>query len=113
MKIAFPTDDRVTIAERTGRCNEFAILEIEESQIKNIEYISNPHIHSEEESEEENHNHSDIMEALKDVDILYVMRIGRNMKNDMAESGLKYQITKENVIQNLLTGITGNKSGSI
>jgi len=40
MKIALPTNDRKTIAERTGRCKEFAIVEIKENDII-YNYISN------------------------------------------------------------------------
>ncbi len=35
------------------------------------------------------------MELLKDVDVLLVGRVGKYMKGDLIESGLKYQTTKK------------------
>ena len=107
MKISFPTNDRKTIAKRTGRCEEFAIYEIENGKTINIDYIKNTHDHDHDHEDhdhdhghgkgqgERQHSHSDIMELLKDVDVLLVGRVGKFMKNDLVESGLKFQLTKK------------------
>lgn len=109
MKISFPTNDRKTIAKRTGRCEEFAIYEIENGKIINVDYLKNTHEHHDHDHDhgqghghghgkgqgERHHSHSDIMELLKDVDVLLVGRVGKYMKGDLIESGLKYQLTKK------------------
>jgi len=109
MKISFPTNDRKTIAKRTGRCEEFAIYDVEKGEIKNVDYIKNTHEHHDHDhgdghghggghkkgQGERQHSHSDIMDLLKDVDLLMVGRVGKYMKSDILTSGLKYQLTKK------------------
>ncbi len=111
MKLSFPTNDRKTIAKRTGRCEEFAVYEIENEKIINIDYIKNTHEHHDHDHEHRNgdghgnghkkgegerqHSHSDIMELLKGVDVLLVGRVGKYMKSDLQTSGLKHQLTKK------------------
>ncbi|MEN8125561.1 MAG: NifB/NifX family molybdenum-iron cluster-binding protein [Bacteroidota bacterium] len=116
MKISFPTNDRKTIAKRTGRCKEFAIYELENGEIKNVDYLKNTHEHEDDHHHghkkgegERQHSHSDIMELLKDVDVLMVGRVGKYMKSDLQTSGLRYQLTKKidikEVIDEFLEGI--------
>jgi len=105
MKISFPTNDRKTIAKRTGRCEEFAIYNVENGEIKSVDYLKNTHEHHDHDhghgdggkkgQGERQHSHSDIMDLLKDVDLLIVGRVGKYMKNDIQTSGLKYQLTKK------------------
>jgi len=107
MKLSIPTNDRESIAKRTGRCKEFAIYEIENSKIINIDYLKNTHEHHDHNhgqgngidhkkgEGEKHHSHSDIMKLLKNVDVLLVGRVGKFMKNDLISSGIKYQMTKK------------------
>jgi len=106
MKISFPTNDRKTIAKRTGRCEEFAIYDIVDGEIKSVDYLKNTHEHHDHNHEhkqkkdhgERQHSHSDIMNLLKDIDLLIVGRVGKYMKKDIQTSGLKYQLTKKTSI---------------
>ena len=112
MKISFPTNDRKTIAKRTGRCKEFVIYEIGDSGIKNIAYFENTHEHHNHDNShggghgdghkhhdhkkgEGEHSHAEMGELLKDVDVLVVGRVGKFMKKALDGFGIKYQLTKK------------------
>ncbi len=101
MKAAFATNDRKTLAERTGRAKEFVIYEIAGSKIINTEYFENKHEHHENE-DEHNHSHKEITNILKEIDILYVSKIGKHMKRDLEEAGINYVITNETKISDIL-----------
>ena len=55
MKIAIPTNDRKTIAKRTGRATEFAIYHIKNNEIQEVAFIKNTHSHDDHRSDEGNH----------------------------------------------------------
>lgn len=68
MKIAIPTNDRKTIAKRTGRAAEFAIYHIENGEIISIDHQKNTHEHDDNHDRKEGnhrqgngggHRHSD------------------------------------------------------
>lgn len=111
MKISFPTNDRKTIAKRTGRCEEFAIYEIENTEIKNIEYLKNTHEHHDHggshghhshKKGEGEHSHKETMGILKGIDILIVGRVGKHMKKGLSDNNIKYQLTKKPGIKEAL-----------
>ncbi len=104
MKIAIPTNDRKTLAERTGRAKEFAIFNIENGKITDVKYETNTHEHHSHEEGEEHHEHShaDIVEALKEADILLVTKIGKHMKADLDAGGIKYKKVNEKSIDVVL-----------
>ena len=108
MKISFPTDDRKTIAERTGRCKEFAIYEIIDGQFINIDYRENTHKHHEHghghdhHKGEGGHTHEEIIELLSDVDLSIALRVGKFLKKDLEVNKIKYQITKNITIEDAL-----------
>ncbi|MEN8187605.1 MAG: NifB/NifX family molybdenum-iron cluster-binding protein [Bacteroidota bacterium] len=133
MKISFPTNDRKTIAKRTGRCEEFAIFELENSKIKNVEYLKNMHDHHDHHhgqghghghhdhgdghghghhdhgKGEGEHSHEEIGELLKDVDVLVVSAVGKFMRKALEDFGIKHQRSKnpniEEVVNEFLEGI--------
>lgn len=108
MKISFPTNDRKTIAERTGRCKEFVVYEIIDGQFINIDYRENTHKHNENahghdhQKREGGHTHQEIIELLADVDLLIALRIGKFLKNDLNINKVNYQITKKIIIEDAL-----------
>lgn len=106
MKISFPTNDRITIAERTGRSKEFVIYEINDRQIINIGYKENTHQHHEHghdhQKGEGGHAHHEIVGLLNDVDLLIVLRLGKFLKNDLEVNKVNYQITKSIAIEDAL-----------
>ena len=57
MKVAFATDDKVTISRMTGRAKWFAFYTLENGNIKNIEYVENDHKHDHEHSHQHSHDH--------------------------------------------------------
>jgi len=123
MKISFPTNDRKTIAKRTGRCEEFAIYEIENSEIKNIEYLKNTHEHHDHggghgndhghhshKKGEGEHSHKETMEILKGIDILIVGRLGKYMKKGLTDNNIKYNLTKKPGIDEALEDYMAHNS---
>jgi len=108
MKISFPTNDRKTLAERTGRAKEFVIYHLQDRQIINIAYKENRHKHhehghgNEHQKGEGGHSHKEIMELLSDVDLLIVLRIGKFLKKELMDNKVSYQITKSIAIEDAL-----------
>lgn len=93
MKIAIPTSDRINVYKRTGRALEFAICELVNGSYEFVEFIKNPHEHSEQEEHE--HSHHDIVEALKDCDALLVIGAGTQFKKDFGAAGIPLYKTYE------------------
>lgn len=117
MKIAFPTNDRKTIAKRTGRCKEFVIYDLADSKIVDISYHENNHEHHHQDhghghggghghhdhkKGEGEHNHDEMGELLKGVDVLVVGRVGKFMKKALEAFGIRYQLTKKLKIQEVV-----------
>ena len=115
MKISFPTNDRKTIAKRTGRCKEFAIYNLADSKIIDISYHENNHEHHEHgnghgdghghhdhKKGDGEHSHAEIGKILKDVDVLIVGRVGKFMKKALEGFGIRYQLTKKTDIQEVV-----------
>jgi len=115
MKIAFPTNDRKTIAKRTGRCKEFVIYDLADSKIIDTSYLENNHEHHDHghgdgqghgnhdhKKGEGEHSHVEIGEILKDVDVLVVGRVGKFMKKALDGFGIKYQLSKKLEIQEVV-----------
>ena len=123
MKIAFPTNDRKTIAKRTGRCKEFVIYDLDDSKIIDVSYHENTHEHHDHEQGhggrhgeghshghgnhdhkkgEGEHSHEEMGELLKDVDVLVVGRVGKFMKKSLEGFGIKHQLTKKIEIQEVV-----------
>jgi len=124
MKIAFPTNDRKTIAKRTGRCKEFVIYDLEDSKIVDISYHENTHDdhdhhhgrghghrhddhghghgHHDHKKGEGEHSHEEMGVLLKNVDVLVVGRVGKFMKKALEGFGIKHQLTKKIEIQEVV-----------
>ncbi len=117
MKISFPTNDRKTIAKRTGRCKEFVIYNLVDSKIVDISYHENNHEHHDHghghgdggghghhdhKKGEGEHNHDEMGELLKGVDVLVVGRVGKFMKKTLEGFGIRYQLTKKLKIQEVV-----------
>ena len=107
MKIAIATNDRINIAKRTGQAKEFALIELENAKVKSINYVANHHEHHDNEAEH-SHSHGEIVEILKDIDILLLLNVGGHLKKDLEGANIKYEKTEletlEEVITKLLNG---------
>lgn len=97
MKLAIATNDRATLAKRTGRAKEFALIDISAGKV-NITYAKNQHEHHEHKEEHE-HSHGDIVEALNGIDILALLNVGKHLKADLDKAGIKYEKVKFETIQ--------------
>ena len=88
MKIAVPTSDKITIADRTGRAPLFAVATVEESNITHIEYRESPGHHHTAGGE---HSHRDLVEMIADCNLVLVKNIGSHLKADLDAAGIEYQ----------------------
>lgn len=104
MKIAFPTNDRKTLAQRTGRCKEFVIYTLENKQVVDTKYFENTHTHHDHKhgEEEHSHSHNEIVQILEGIDVLYVLKIGKHMKRDLENGKINYKITQNENIEEIL-----------
>ena len=124
MKIAFPTNDRKTIAKRTGRAAEFAIYTIENGENNSVDYQKNTHEHHDHKPKEGNHRqghgngqglgpqhkhehgehtHDEIITQLKDIDIFLVRAVGKHMKRDLEKGKIHYKIVKGEEISEIIS----------
>ena len=114
MKIAIPTNDRKTIARRTGRASEFAIYTIENGEIKLVDYQKNTHEHHDHDRNEGNHRqghghghgehtHDEIITQLIAIDILLVRAVGKHMKRDLEKGNIFYKLVKGEEISEIIS----------
>ena len=102
IKIAIPTNDRITLAERSGRAREFMVAEVENGVVLRSEFRENSHDHKHEEGESDgdhSHNHNDLVELLSDCKYLLVKVIGKHFKRDLAKAGKIFVLTKTDNIE--------------
>ena len=99
MKVAIPSDDQKIITKRTGQSKGFMVYEVENKKILNSEYRGNT---EDEHDEEVEHSHAQIIELLKDVDVLLVAAIGKHLKKDVDNSSLTYQIVQEGYLNQII-----------
>ena len=105
MKIAIPTNDRVSIAVRSGRASEFAIIEFDGSNMLNTNYLVNEHEHthhSERHNDDESHGHDDIVQLLSDIDIVIGKKFGPHFARDFHNAGIKMKLTKKEFISEVI-----------
>jgi predicted Fe-Mo cluster-binding NifX family protein len=121
MLLAIATNDRKTIAKRTGRAEEFAFFTIENNVIVKTDYQKNQHEHHDHDRSEGNHRvghgrghghhhhhddthtHDEVVEQLKDVDVFLVRAVGKNMKRDLEKGNIPYLLVKEDLITEIIS----------
>ncbi len=110
MKIAIPTNDRKTIAKRSGRAEEFAVFGLDSNgNIIGIEYRENEHAHHHHEEDDTHHHfghrhqgnrqgkhlhhehhgphrHDEVVNVLGDIDIFLYKAVGKYMRKDLEEA---------------------------
>lgn len=101
MKIAIPTNDRKSIANRTGRAFEIAFYTIENGEIKSVTYSKNTHSHD-DHRENGDQNHDKLLDILIDVDILLVRAVGKFMKKTLQKGNINYQLVNVDAISKIL-----------
>jgi predicted Fe-Mo cluster-binding NifX family protein len=119
MKIAIPTNDRNSIAKRTGRATEFGIFTIENGEIQSVEYLKNTHSHVDHDrsegkhhaksKEHEEHNHDELLILFKNIDVLLVRAVGKHMRQTLKKGNISYKLVKidtiSEIISNYLEGL--------
>lgn len=122
MLIAIATNDRKTIAKRTGRAAEFAFYQINGTEITAITYQKNHHEHHDHDRSEgnhrqghgrglgnrhhhhyEEHTHDEVVQQLKDVDIFLVHAVGKHMKSDLEKGKIPYKRVKGEMISEIIS----------
>jgi predicted Fe-Mo cluster-binding NifX family protein len=119
MKIAIPTNDRESIAKRTGRAAEFAFYTIENGAVKSVTYKKNIHSHDDHNRNEKHHhneneehdghnhehgehNHDEVLEILKDTDLLLVRAVGKYMRKSLEKGTFEYKRVKTDTISEII-----------
>ncbi|MCK5846919.1 MAG: hypothetical protein KAG84_05735 [Bacteroidales bacterium] len=108
MRIAIPTNDRKTVAERSGRSSEFAVIEINSQGSRTIEYLENTHEHThhgEGHNGNEEHGHGDLVELLVGIDIIIGKKFGPHFSRDFYKVGIKMKLTKLTDINDIVNSI--------
>ena len=103
MKIAIATNDRINVAKRTGQAKEFALIEIENGKLISQKYAANHHEHDDDEEDNHNHSHNDIVEILKDIDVLLLLNVGKHLKKDLESASIKYEKIQLETIEEVIT----------
>jgi predicted Fe-Mo cluster-binding NifX family protein len=100
IKIAAPTNNRIALAERSGRAKEFAVVEIENGQVSNISYRENHHEHNHDHSQGDHaHGHQDIVEALHDCAAVVGRKFGPHFAGDFHKAGIRLILSKQEHIE--------------
>lgn len=108
MNIAIPTNDRKSIAKRTGKASEIAFYTINNGTIISVTYTKNTHSHddhrrSEEDYDEnEEHNYDKLLDILINVDLFLVKSVGKFMKKTLQKGNINYQLVKIDDISEIL-----------
>lgn len=100
MKIAIASDDKVTICAHFGRTLGFLIFDIEDNKIVGKEYINNDftgHAQGHHDSHEAGHQHShgNILDALKDCQVVISRGMGRRLYIDFQQANKEVFISNE------------------
>ena len=108
MKIAIPTNDRKTVAERSGRAAEFAVIEINEKGVIKSEYLINGHEHTHHadgSADNEDHGHGDMVDLLEGVELIIGKKFGVHFSRDFHNAGVKMIRTKFDSIDDVIESI--------
>jgi len=115
MKVAIPTNNKETISAHFGRTKGFLIVDIENGNIVNEEYIPNtitghvqhPHDteHSQPHSHEHNHSidtHEQVAQRFANIDVVIAGGMGYGMKSRFESANIRTIITSEKDIKTAL-----------
>lgn len=100
MRIIIPTNDKITLAERSGRAKWFLIFDIENQLIKSTEELANNHDHS--HSSGWGHSHADMVKLFVDCQLMITKKAGPNFRLELQEANIKVEIVESNLITEAL-----------
>jgi len=106
LKIAVATNNYKNIVGHVGMCKGFILYDVKEGKILNRNEIVNPFNKVNDESKNKvhlpqheehhhHHNHSDLAEALINVEVLLCKKAGPGLINSMNGNGIKVFFTEE------------------
>lgn len=108
MKIAVATNDNLKVAGHVGRCKAFLVFETEEKKILNkvirINSFTNHgqhghHQHEHNHGEGHGHGHHNLIEGLKDCDVLIFNHGGWRLINDLKANNIEPVLTDEPIAE--------------
>ena len=104
MKIVIPSNDKESLAPRSGRAKWFMIFEISNNKIVNTEIKENSHDHhhQDEHSHHHGHSHADMVEQIKDCDLMITQKVGPHFKPELESANINILITNEDLISAVL-----------
>jgi predicted Fe-Mo cluster-binding NifX family protein len=105
MKIAFPTDDGETISKHLGQAQYFQVITVEEGQVQaseRREKASHSHNDQAHEHEAGMHPGQQMIEAIRDCQVLISGGMGQPMYNRAVSSGMQVFLTAEDRIEDAL-----------
>lgn len=103
MKIAVATNDNIKVAGHVGRCKAFLVFETEEKQILNkvirinsfTHHGQQGHNHEHHPGEGHGHGHHNLIEGLKDCDVLIFNHGGWRLIDDLKANNIEPVLTDE------------------
>lgn len=108
MKIAVATNDNLKVAGHVGRCKAFLVFETEEKKILNkvirINSFTNHgqhghHHHEHNHGEGHGHGHHNLIEGLKDCEVLIFNHGGWRLINDLKANNIEPVLTDEPIAE--------------
>lgn len=105
IKIAFATDDLVTISAHLGRAQKFLVYTIQDGHVTSKEERIKPaHDHSHHEGHDHNdgHFHNNMVDAVKDCQVVIARGMGRPAFDSVERAGLQAIVTGITTIEEAL-----------
>lgn len=121
MKIAVPSNDRVTLSPHFGHTGGFLIFQTSDQQVLTTEYRPNTfthhvmgqeHHHGHESGshhEHGQHSHSRILNALEDCQVVIAGGMGYRLQEDLIQAGKEIYITHQTDALKAVTLFLGNR----
>ena len=105
-KIAFPTDDGQTISKHMGQAPYFQVITVEDGQVQSSEQRAKTshahHDHSHEQGVEVAHPGQQMLEAIRDCQVLIAGGMGQPMYDRLVAGGFQVFLTGVNAIDEAL-----------
>jgi predicted Fe-Mo cluster-binding NifX family protein len=112
MRIAIPTNDKISLFQRTGRADAFLIFDVDMADIQEVDYRKTQHAeeeHSHEEGDTHDHSHAELVDSLSDCAFIVVNQIGKHLMKDIKNAGILVFKTKEQNIKNAIADFNASR----
>ncbi len=103
MKIAVASNDHVRVSGHLGRCKSFVIYSVEDKKITNKEIRENTfthhhaHHHHGDEENHHGHNHANLINGLKDCEVVIFNAGGWRIIEDLKANNIIPFLTEERI----------------